>query len=66
MSHPVWVRGLKLVLTLNILGFFRSHPVWVRGLKLRSWRIFTLHFRSHPVWVRGLKLLMNGKIITLV
>ena len=33
MSHPVWVRGLKLVFSLYDLGFFRSHPVWVRGLK---------------------------------
>ena len=33
MSHPAWVRGLKLNLTL--MGDFNisSHPAWVRGLK---------------------------------
>ena len=33
-SHPLWVRGLKL---LSALGFTQtlgtSHPLWVRGLK---------------------------------
>ena len=34
MSHPVWVRGLKLV-EKQIVGLIHvSHPVWVRGLKL--------------------------------
>ena len=32
-SHPVWVRGLKLVVgVVNVLRHM-SHPVWVRGLK---------------------------------
>ena len=39
VSHPVWVRGLKLVFGLDVLGFFRSHPVWVRGLKLISLKV---------------------------
>ena len=34
LSHPVWVRGLKLNLGPNIEGGVESHPVWVRGLKL--------------------------------
>ena len=55
MSHPVWVRGLKLVLTLNILGFIRSHPVWVRGLKQLQSENVRNQRQSHPVWVRGLK-----------
>ena len=33
MSHPVWVRGLKLVLNVSNIYGRRSHPVWVRGLK---------------------------------
>ena len=33
MSHPVWVRGLKLApAIIDPLGAM-SHPVWVRGLK---------------------------------
>ena len=56
MSHPVWVRGLKLVFGLDVLGFFRSHPVWVRGLKLDEITNETTDNTSHPVWVRGLKL----------
>ena len=33
MSHPVWVRGLKLVGLTRNLVLYPSHPVWVRGLK---------------------------------
>ena len=32
-SHPMWVRGLKL-LAVGIEHFVvESHPMWVRGLK---------------------------------
>ena len=33
MSHPMWVRGLKPVLTIRAVVYKRSHPMWVRGLK---------------------------------
>ena len=33
-SHPVWVRGLKLIRIGYIVHVMESHPVWVRGLKL--------------------------------
>ena len=34
-SHPVWVRGLKLLNGHNLgVNLGKSHPVWVRGLKL--------------------------------
>ena len=33
MSHPVWVRGLKLKVKLYDTVAKQSHPVWVRGLK---------------------------------
>ena len=32
-SHPVWVRGLKLLSLSSAKGSEKSHPVWVRGLK---------------------------------
>ena len=38
MSHPVWVRGLKLENPSKIKIIFASHPVWVRGLKPHSGR----------------------------
>ena len=34
MSHPSWVRGLKLFLTCFYRMNNGSHPSWVRGLKL--------------------------------
>ena len=34
MSHPVWVRGLKLRTITRCNNNRLSHPVWVRGLKL--------------------------------
>ena len=55
MSHPVWVRGLKLAkILLELLGGM-SHPVWVRGLKLVVAVLIPCGIASHPVWVRGLK-----------
>ena len=32
-SHPMWVRGLKLVAICSAIVAFLSHPMWVRGLK---------------------------------
>ncbi len=32
-SHPLWVRGLKLMLALWVASLVWSHPLWVRGLK---------------------------------
>ena len=34
MSHPMWVRGLKLQRTWLNISKIMSHPMWVRGLKL--------------------------------
>ena len=34
MSHPTWVRGLKLEAVAVKLTDGESHPTWVRGLKL--------------------------------
>ena len=33
VSHPVWVRGLKLFVVFCLCTLSLSHPVWVRGLK---------------------------------
>ena len=33
-SHPMWVRGLKLVVLIRLIDVGKSHPMWVRGLKL--------------------------------
>ena len=33
LSHPTWVRGLKLDTSLVIGIAYLSHPTWVRGLK---------------------------------
>ena len=33
MSHPTWVRGLKLPEPDEGVGDLESHPTWVRGLK---------------------------------
>ena len=35
-SHPVWVRGLKLVYIVPDDTTLMSHPVWVRGLKRKT------------------------------
>ena len=33
MSHPTWVCGLKLLLSVSYISFPPSHPTWVCGLK---------------------------------
>ena len=33
MSHPMWVRGLKLGVGNVERQEFTSHPMWARGLK---------------------------------
>ena len=33
-SHPMWVRGLKLLFQIVVIFKVLSHPMWVRGLKL--------------------------------
>ena len=33
MSHPSWVRGLKLSKVSWVYPDLQSHPSWVRGLK---------------------------------
>ena len=33
LSHPMWVRGLKLLLRYEKRNLTKSHPMWVRGLK---------------------------------
>ena len=42
MSHPTWVRGLKLGGVFSTVQEDRSHPTWVRGLK--RWCLATDHF----------------------
>ena len=54
-SHPVWVRGLKLLISAIFSFAVRSHPVWVRGLKQVYDMSKEAYMLSHPVWVRGLK-----------
>ena len=56
MSHPAWVRGLKLRRTGYKRSKHRSHPAWVRGLKQQRDLVMPTFMRSHPAWVRGLKL----------
>ena len=33
LSHPTWVRGLKLQVRFRLYHDVESHPTWVRGLK---------------------------------
>ena len=55
LSHPVWVRGLKLCFGDRLPVNWVSHPVWVRGLKQKKIVVTDVTLASHPVWVRGLK-----------
>ena len=55
MSHPVWVRGLKLIecnYRQDILDVAPRVGAWIETLRIAP---PILKFESHPVWVRGLK-----------
>ena len=55
MSHPVWVRGLKLstsrIVPLSVIVAPRV-GAWIETLIFLQNILF---MQSHPVWVRGLK-----------
>ena len=55
MSHPTWVRGLKLAWSKYLDENYQSHPTWVRGLKHFVIMTTSAPSMSHPTWVRGLK-----------
>ena len=48
LSHPVWVRGLKLK-NVGMKGVaMASHPVWVRGLKHHETICCTMYAQVAP------------------
>ena len=56
VSHPLRVRGLKLILFFAYPYRKESHPLRVRGLK-QLFQVMNIKEReSHPLRVRGLKL----------
>ena len=55
MSHPVWVRGLKLEYAVLVNSPALVAPrvgAWIETCHSANRRLTSL---SHPVWVRGLK-----------
>ena len=56
LSHPVWVRGLKLSLGRHY--FFHQLVAPRVGAWIETPHTVKNHIKSvsHPVWVRGLKL----------
>ena len=56
LSHPVWVRGLKLALIIATATAYHVAPrvgAWIETCSPPTTGATTT---SHPVWVRGLKL----------
>ena len=61
MSHPTWVRGLKLPFLYHlrkVMGVAPYVGAWIETVvkhfaKSRSW--------SHPTWVRGLKQMQRSE-----
>ena len=55
MSHPTWVRGLKLPYLVRGAKIYVVAPyvgAWIETLSIVMIRFVIL---SHPTWVRGLK-----------
>ena len=49
MSHPIWVRELKLFLEqIARIAVFRSHPIWVRELKRAYQLIWNEYYSRTP------------------
>ena len=55
VSHPTWVRGLKLNINVQIIKDGLVAPYV--GAWIETWCYLVLHsfVLSHPTWVRGLK-----------
>ena len=49
-SHPMWVRGLKLIHLSSRNSDAKSHPMWVRGLKRCILSDGSKHFEGVPSW----------------
>ena len=56
MSHPMWVRGLKLVLICRLMTSFQVAPHVGAWIETRIAANKASAAASHPMWVRGLKL----------
>ena len=56
MSHPTWVRGLKLLIVFLTLINFLVAPYVGAWIETNNGKNQMPCVRSHPTWVRGLKL----------
>ena len=62
MSHPVWVRGLKLSMLYHIMLINNVAPRVGAWIETRLASLLAKYpSLSHPVWVRGLKLLLLSR-----
>ena len=71
MSHPTWVRGLKLRRLYLAIRYSQSHPTWVRRLKLNCGALLRVTFVVAPyvgAWIEtngGLNNIVSGLCRTL-
>ena len=56
-SHPMWVRGLKLMYLLTSLRIALVAPYVGAWIETNTEVGSVSRLTSHPMWVRGLKLL---------
>ena len=62
MSHPSWVRGLKLLYRESDNMSRKSHPSWVRGLKPFNLLLSILRLSVAPfvgAWIETTKVLIH-------
>ena len=55
MSHPTWVRGLKLPYLVRGAKIYVVAPYVGAWIETTLVSVFALSGWSHPTWVRGLK-----------
>ena len=55
MSHPLWVRGLKLEVRAFLTGVLLVAPFVGAWIETTMSVQFVRLIESHPLWVRGLK-----------
>ena len=59
MSHPTWVRGLKLITFRKKWGECSVAPYVGAWIETEIAGQLAIQARSHPTWVRGLKQVFN-------
>ena len=65
MSHPMWVRGLKLSCSSYDRVKQKVAPYVGAWIETTILKMLMMARKSHPMWVRGLKLCADTHLVNI-